>query len=263
MILQAEPYSEKQSQTAMMSGLALRFAVCVLVGLSAVTTVPAETPGGVEKQRVLILGDSLMRSVSRSFRKQLADIEYVEPVFLVCLGSGLARLDLFDWHTRIEELVKENKPTAAIVFIGANDDQPMKTGKGIILPGTDDWSTEYSRRVARTMDMMLEGGVKRLYWIGLPDMRDPKLQRDSDMINQIAANQVRSRSKVRLIDTARMFSREPGKFSAYVYKEDGMPLHVRDPDGVHLNRKGADWLVGKILPYLLNDLPARKEGVTQ
>ncbi len=245
-----------------MNGVRWSLVVGILAGLLTTSLASTNVPDDSQKQRVLVIGDSLMRAVSREFGKQVTDIAHVEPVFLVCLGSGLARLDLFDWHAKIEKLVRDNKPTAAMVFIGANDDQPMRTPGGVIQPGTEDWLAEYTCRIARAMDLLLDGGVEHLYWIGLPDMRDPKLQRCAILINQVVAKLVQSRPRVQLIDTTSMFSRKPGTFSPYIYKEDGMPLHVRDTAGVHLNRKGADILVRDLLPRILNDLPPPDKGET-
>jgi hypothetical protein len=42
-----------------------------------------------------------------------------------------------------------------------------------------------------------------------------------------------------------------------VYDAKGMPLQVRDVDGVHLSRAGAKRLIDHVLPDLLRDMGLR------
>jgi len=227
-----------------------------LVIVAALILAPLSNHAAEHQQRVLVIGDSMMRAVSRSLQRALSEDDGIQPVYLVCLGSGLARLDLFDWHAKIGEMVEQHNPALALVFIGANDDQPMRTEDGILQPGTEVWTAEYQRRVSVAMDLLLKGGVKRLYWIGLPDMRDAKLQRAAQAINAGVRGLAEDRPSVHVVDTATMFSREAGTYSGYITRDNGMPLHVRDTKGVHLNRDGADILVNTLLPTLKRDLAA-------
>lgn len=229
----------------MKSGQSLRkISVWILMGIMATQFVTAATA----EERILIFGDSLMKLVSRSIEKQVDRDADIKAISIVSIGSGLARLDLFDWEAKISKAVKDFKPTVAVAMIGANDNQPMMTDSGTVQLGTPEWEAEYERRVGRMIEILTEGGVGEIYWIGLPDMRDSDLQKEVQRINSIVVKRARKNNAVEYIDTIKLFSRDPGKFSPYIIdKKTAMPIHVRASDGVHLNRKGADMLADMVV----------------
>lgn len=197
---------------------------------------------------VLVFGDSLMKLVSRSIEKQMDRNPNLDATSIVSIGSGLARMDLFDWNGKIDNAVSKIKPRVAVVMIGANDNQPMRTDSGVVRLGTDSWKTEYQNRVTNVIDILTAGGVKKIYWIGLPDVRKDELQKDLMRINDIIIAAAKKNSEVEFIDTTEMFSIKKGQFSPYILdKKTGMPVHVRSSDGVHLNREGAEMLAGVVL----------------
>ena len=142
----------------------------------AQTSAPPEkavSPSPSGGHKVLILGDSIMKSLSFSLEREFAKCAGVSATSYSAIGTGLARLDLFNWHKQISALTTERKPDSAVIMMGANDDQPMKTTSGIVNVGTPEWEKEYGRRVAQAMDLLVGGGVEHVYWIQLPDMREP------------------------------------------------------------------------------------------
>ncbi len=209
------------------------------------------TAQAANEKRVLIFGDSLMELVSRSMRREINRNPSMESESVVSIGSGLARMDLFDWNERIQGAVEDFEPNIAVVMIGANDNQPMKTDSGTVALGTPEWSREYRRRVAHMVEILTDGGVEKIYWIGMPDMRTANLQRETIRINEIVRERANADRNIEYIDTVQMFSVEPGKFSPYIIdRNTAMPVHVRNPDGVHLNRAGADMLSKHVLELI-------------
>lgn len=203
------------------------------------------------KAAFLILGDSVMKTVSVSLERDLAQSTAFRPVSYASVGSGLCRLDLLDWHAKMKTLAETEKPAAAVILIGSNDNQPMQTEKGIVLQqGTDEWQAEYARRVGKCMDIMIQCGIKNIIWVALPDMREPDLQEHVLIINNIFLKEAASRPAVTILDTQKIFSREPGKFTMYIVEPDGNLLYVRFPDGVHFNREGANRLAAIIIKTL-------------
>ncbi len=209
------------------------------------------TAQAANEKRVLIFGDSLMELVSRSMRREINRTPNMEAESVVSIGSGLARMDLFNWNERIQGAVDEFKPNIAVVMIGANDNQPMMTDNGAVALGTSEWAQEYRRRVAHMVEILTDGGVEKIYWIGMPDMRTANLQRETTLINEIVKERAGADRAVEYIDTIKMFSVEPGNFSPYIIdRNTAMPIHVRNPDGVHLNRTGADMLSKHVLELI-------------
>ncbi len=224
-----------------------------LIFLAALTlSARAEPP-----RRVLVIGDSIMNLLARSIERSLAVSPEVAVTSFTSLGSGLARLDLFDWHGKIEALIREHRPNTLVVMMGANDGQPMQTSGGVVAPRTPEWEVEYARRVARVFDLAEAGGVKHVFWLELPDMRDTAVQEHADRVNAIFRAETKRREGARFVETRAWLSREPGRFSPYILQKNGMPLEVRSRDGIHLNRAGADLMAERIAPMLKAGLSAQ------
>ncbi|MBI2438796.1 MAG: DUF459 domain-containing protein [Lentisphaerae bacterium] len=201
--------------------------------------------------QVVLLGDSTMRALAHSLERELAKQPGFSAFTFTSLGSGLARLDMFDWLAKVDEVTKAKKPDIVVIMIGANDKQAMQTQTKLIQPGAPEWNWEYARRVGVVLDIMIAAGVKRIFWIELPDMRQAKLQEDSLLINMLVQKEAESRPQVAFQSSKKILSRTPGVFSPYIFDANGMPLQVRDADGVHLNRNGADLLAREIVSRIL------------
>lgn len=221
-----------------------------LIACTATGAAQSNDDAAQGKAAFLIMGDSVMKTVSVSLERDLAQSTEFRPVAYASVGSGLCRLDLLDWHAKIKTLAETENPAAAVILIGSNDNQPMQTEKGVLPQGSDEWQAEYARRVAKCMDVMIAGGIKNIIWVALPDMREPDQQEHVLIINNIFSKEAASRPAVVILDTQKIFSREPGKFTTYVVGPDGKPLYVRAQDGVHFNREGATRLAAIIIKTL-------------
>lgn len=206
-------------------------------------------------RRILILGDSMMRVPAHSIELEFSRHEGVETRLFTSLGSGLARLDVMDWLERIRQLVPDFKPDTSVIWIGTNDLQPMRTPQGILRPEDKGWAEEYARRAGEAMDLLGAGGG-RVYWLELPDMPKPELEQSTDLINGLFRQEAAKRDFVTFYETRRYLSRKPGTFSRYISQRNGMPLSVRDTDGVHLDRNGADLMAQKLAETFWPPAPA-------
>lgn len=192
---------------------------------------------------VVAMGDSMMRTVARVMRRDMRQ-RGINVESAVTIGSGLARLDLFDWHAEAQSVMKKHKAATVVVMMGANDNQPMRTSAGVVPFNTPAWEMEYGRRVGQFMDLLLAGGAKRVIWLGLPCMREPDLNRDVTQMSRIVAQQAEARPSVVYFSTKPIFCQEDGSYSSYVTLPNGMPLEARAEDGIHLSRQGAEHLAG-------------------
>jgi hypothetical protein len=221
-------------------------AVLLALGLAA------SALGQAQPERVAFVGDSMMKLPGHQGSREMSKRPGVTVVTnFVSLGSGLARLDAFDWMAKLDSVMKETHPTLVIVGLGTNDKQPMATADGrTVRPGDPAWVPEYGRRVGQAMDILLTGGAARVYWLELPDMKDPQHQADANEINVVVREQAASRPAVTFFETRRLTSRKPGEFSKFMISPAGKPVEYRDGDGVHMSRAGADLLVAKLIEAL-------------
>jgi hypothetical protein len=208
---------------------------------------PNSTVFAEEQVEVFMMGDSMMKSVGRAMKKVLK-AEGVTADYYASIGSGLARLDLFDWSAQTDDILL-SKPSKVVIFIGANDNQPMDAPTGNVAFGTDAWAAEYGKRCNTIMSKLIENGVKQVIWVGLPCMRDSKLDADVKKINEVVLAAANTHPEVSFEPTYDMFSKK-GAYSAYIIQSTGIPLDVRESDGTHLNRQGAEMLAKTLVAKL-------------
>ncbi len=207
--------------------------VMVLIGVGYQPAVQAE--------EVVVMGDSMMRTVARTLRRELRQHD-VDVGIEVSIGSGLARLDVVDWHAQGVAAMARYQPRLVFVMMGANDNQAMRTGAGVLEFGMQAWNMEYGRRAGKLMDILLEGGARQVIWVGLPCMRDENLSQDVAAMGRLIAQQAEAREGVVYFPTIEIFCPDGDGYKSYITQENGMPLDVRSSDGIHLSRKGAEHL---------------------
>ena len=76
-------------------------------------------------------------------------------------------------------------------------------------------------------------------------------QEYSILINALIQKEAAARLKVTFEPSKKLLSRTPGVFTPYIYDTNGMPLQVRDAEGVNLNVNGADLLAREIVAHIL------------
>ena len=208
---------------------------------------PLRKAGAQAPQRgLLVCGDSMVKTVARSLTREFAAFPSVRLSQLISIGTGLARPDVFDWPAKLKEAAAD-RPAAVVIMLGANDGQNLRTAHGtVVTEGTPEWASEYAARVTALLAQAREAGAEYVLWVGMPDMRERKLQADAQRINAIARAECAKVAGVEFLDTTALFSPKPGTYSAYVIQPGGKPLLVRSSDGGHLNADGADLLARAI-----------------
>ena len=205
---------------------------------------------------VLMVGDSMMRILGETMKKQFQKAGIQPAEAFSSLGSGLVRPAVFDWNAKIDELCDEHHPKTVFVSLGTNDRQTLEGSEnGPIRYSVPEWEPEYTRRVESFMDNILSNGVDRIVWLLLPDMKEPANQEHAMLVNRVVTQLAQAESRkdhITLFDLGPVLSRRPGKFSPYVMSNSGAALTVRDPDGVHLTNDGAKLITRAILKTFWN-----------
>ena len=201
---------------------------------------------------VLMIGDSMMRLLGHEMEKAFKKADVQPAVSYSSLGSGLVRPSAFDWTAKITELIATNEPHTVFVCLGANDRQPIELPGGGVVRYEDaaEWRATYSQIIGGVMDQLIEGKVKTVFWMLLPDMRDAVNQEHAQLVNEVVKEQAADEKRkdvVYLYDLASALSRRPGKYTQYMMSPTGQSLTVRDPDGVHLSVEGGKMVAQKIL----------------
>jgi hypothetical protein len=210
-----------------------------------------EPPRNLDK--LLVTGDSLAMPLDTEMARRLAESdEAVEVERDPHVGTGISKTGLVDWGKLSGEHVAEREPDATVVFIGANEgfSMPGPDGKELECCGPD-WAAEFAYRARRMMNTYRQGGDARVYWLTLPLPRDPDFQTVARSVNaaiRVAAEPYRA--QVRVLDMASLFT--PGGYRDAM-EVDGRRQIVRDPDGIHLNARGAELAADVVLSAVRRD----------
>lgn len=200
----------------------------------------ATLPAVAAPEKVLVIGDSMMIVTAHATKLALEKKGITQVESTTKLGTGLARLDAYDWMATVDGHVKKFDPDVSLVWFGTNDRQPMKTDKGIVDVDDKSWEEEYAKRIGLVMDKLTARKGATVVWLGLPLMKDAAINREVELINTIAKGEADKREGVSYMETQPLLSRKADKFSAYLIGSNGRPVKVRESDGIHLSRAGAD-----------------------
>jgi hypothetical protein len=228
------------------------------------TETPAEPPPPPRREafsprkqlRLWIGGDSLVVVPGQSLLRQIGSSPVIEPVGEIDgrIASGLERPDVFNWFERTRKVLREERPRAVVLLLGANDDHDFMTGlpEGTELDGfaSPTWTAEYRRRVAAIMDTVTRSGAY-LVWIGLPITRDPEQTARFDTINSIVQTEAEKRpGRASYLDTYFYFAGKDGGYAQYIADDSGALVKMRADDGVHFERAAGDRIAREVLKRL-------------
>ena len=163
-------------------------------------------------------------------------------------STGLARPGYFNWPVHMFFVAVGSDPELLIMTLGSNDWQAMRSEDGgTIRRGTEEWKHEWGRRLSVMLDA-LNAPYRQIVWVGLPPTRADHFREGYAVMNGIVSGIAAERDFVTMIDIWEMFGGdEPYRESVPPPGDpDGTPVDVRNADGVHMNRRGAEWVVGLV-----------------
>lgn len=209
----------------------------LLVLILALLLAPA-TADAADHGRILASGDSMIQYVDNFLAKEVRP-EHFRVRNDDHVGTGISKPFLLDWPRHAGKLARSYRPTASVVFLGANDGFSMRwDGKLRACCGVA-WRKAYAARAQRMMQGLERGGAARVYWLTLPAARPRMWNHVYGAVN-LALRQAAAREGpelVRLIDMGRVFT-PSGHFQQTIVR-GGHRVSVRQADGIHLNVAGA------------------------
>jgi uncharacterized protein len=203
---------------------------------------------------LLVTGDSMAMPLDVETARRVAQSdEDVDVQRDPHVGTGISKSGLVDWGQLSTQHVRERRPDAVVVFIGANEGFPLPgpDGEDVDCCGPD-WAAAYANRVRRMMNTYRQGGSARVYWLTLPIPRDDDLAEVARTVNaaiEVAAQPFRA--QVRVLDMTELFT--PGGRYRDAMTLDGRKRIVREADGIHLNNAGAGLAAEKVLEAVRRD----------
>jgi hypothetical protein len=216
------------------------------------TTPPPEVwvASETESVRVWVGGDSMGGELGWSLEPVLEGSGVFRPITYYKESSGICRYDFFDWQRQMETVSKTSKPDAAVVMMGTNDTQSVWKDGAWIPYGDMAWKRAYEERVGDIIDTMLEGGARRVYWVGMPIMGEDWRNSRMRLINRIFQKQAEKRPGAEYVDIWDLYTTPDGSFDP----------SLRLGDQVHFTVEGQELLAGEVYKAITADwLPPGSE----
>ncbi|HEY8644341.1 MAG TPA: hypothetical protein VIL77_00495, partial [Gaiellaceae bacterium] len=202
--------------------------------------------------RIWVAGDSLAEVPGQALER------VSDPALKVVgvesrLSTGLARPDLYNWFTRIQDVPKALAPNVAVFSFGADDAHDFMAGvpggKSIGRFGTPSWNAEYERRVDGVTRELAARGI-HVVWLGLPIPDGPGFKKSFPVVNRILESVAAAHPKTATyVDTWHMLDDARGRFAAYLRVHGALTL-MRLPDGVHYTGAAGDLIAAQVLKQL-------------
>jgi uncharacterized protein len=177
------------------------------------------------------------------------------PLRIWVAGDSLAQVPgLYNWFTRIENVISSLRPKVAVLSFGADDAHDylggVPDGRTIGNLGSPSWNAEYRRRLEGVTRELNAAGTY-VVWIGLPIPAGQGFSRSFPVVNRLLRSvAARHRHGAVYIDTWHMFDSAQGKYTDYLRNARGKVVLLRARDGVHYLPAAGDMVAQAILQHL-------------
>ena len=191
---------------------------------------PLDKPTRKHPLRVYFGGDSLsgMPGIMLGRLTAKGGLAKVKADFVE--SSRLTYDEPVDWPARLKRQMSAGHYDVGVFMIGANDSgMPMVAGGTSVMYPNKKWLAEYERRVRQIAAIMLRGGVKRVYWVGMPIMPSSSESRKMRDLNKLFEDVAAGSPDIVYVDSYDLLSTKSGDLKA----------SLRSGDGVHYTNDGA------------------------
>lgn len=204
------------------------------------------------KIRIGVFGDSFGKGVWAGLLNQLSSKAGYEVTDYGQEAIGFTRYKSLNLEKHVAEQLGNNGVDIAVISFGANDAQGIITPEGHYAPFMGPlWQQELGGRVERYVGI-LRAHKALVYWVGLPHMRDPGLERDVTAINDFYHAQM-DRLGVPFLDSRPISSDANGQFTPYLNDpKDGKRTLIRVGDGIHMTIPGYIWITRGLADRIRN-----------
>lgn len=237
------------------------FAAALVLSVAA----QAQNAPKPEPVRIAFVGDSmadgLWQGVTRTIARNSCLKAFIDTERFGKNGTGLTRLDKFNWPRELFAIDKRYKAQIYVVSVGLNDRNPIHDPEG---RGAQYRSKEWPEVYREKVEKMLKSATSMkasVVWLGIPSLRDTASDKEAREKNELYAAAVNALNdpSVRYVEPWRIKSEGDDTFSTYGPDEDGKLIALRTADGSHFTPAGYDILGAYLYPKIVESL--RQRGV--
>lgn len=201
--------------------------------------------------KVLFAGDSMMQGVAPMVISRLRK-DFPKGVFIDASkpSTGLASRRYFDWPAKIREESSRHGIQVIVMFLGPNDPWDIFEEKKRYVFPSESWEEKYRNRVDNILEFAAASGI-RVIWIGLPVMRDERIQQGAKIENRIFQDEAK-KYKFDYLSTEDLLGSLDEPYTKYIEDPEKGKLAVRLDDGVHFTKLGLRLISSRVGERLRN-----------
>lgn len=215
--------------------------------------------------RVLMIGDSQMRSIAGGFMRLTGENSSVKITEISVPSSGFIRGDYYNWPKKLKSVFAENKQTPfdiTVIFLGMNDYQNFYGADGkILVKETPKWEEAYAEKIKKHLDILF-ANTKKIYWLGMPVVRNKVYNEDLNYIEKVQTKIALQYSNEQLVKFS-LSAAAPGEGVPYtdtVQNSEGTKIKLMRDDGTHYTISGGEYIMKSFLTLLYKEWDLEPAG---
>ena len=208
--------------------------------------------------RILMIGDSQMHSIAAGFLRLTGQNSSIRVKEISVHSSGFIRSDYYNWPKKLKNVFEESQNERydiAVIFLGMNDYQNFYADNGkVLVKETEDWESAYRDKVITHLDVLF-ANTKKVYWLGMPVVRD-KIYNAQLLYIEDLQKKIASEYSSIILNKFSLSSIAPGEGVPYtdtVKTAEGKKIRLMKDDGHHYTVSGGEYIVQPFLELLYKD----------
>jgi hypothetical protein len=164
----------------------------------------------------------------------------------------LARPEFYDWAAALPKIHERREIDIAVILLGSNDGQDIRTVSGPIQFSTPEWASAYAQRVDAVINTLKDRAIA-IYWVELPPMGPAPLEAEVSYVATIQRDRA-LREKIRYVETRKIFSDVNGRYTDQGADATGRVTRLRTRNGIHFLKAGNNKLGMLVLNAIRRDI---------
>ena len=208
--------------------------------------------------RILMIGDSQMHSIAAGFLRLTGQNSSIRVKEISVHSSGFIRGDYYNWPKKLKNVFEEsqNEPyDIAVIFLGMNDYQNFYADNGkVLVKETEDWESAYRDKIITHLDVLF-ANTKKVYWLGMPVVRD-KIYNAQLLYIEDLQKKIASEYSSIILNKFSLSSIAPGEGVPYtdtLKTAEGKKIRLMKDDGHHYTISGGEYIMQPFLELLYKD----------
>jgi uncharacterized protein len=203
-----------------------------------------------DTQRILIIGDAMGGGMGAGLIRAIGDDPQYQVVNRFNEASALSRPDRYDWAASIPKIMEGKDFSTAVVLIGLNDRQDIRTETARYTFNTPEWIAAYKANVDAVIDALLAQNVK-VIWLGEPPMGDPGYDAEMQIVTSLQKERALAKG-ITFVDLRAPFLGADGAYTDRGPDDTGVDRRLRESDGVTFFKMGNNRLGQIVLEAIKN-----------